>query len=135
MFKLTDNERAQLADAIHLRNEFEHDYCDHGTYSGGLMHGQEYKMCERMAGKHSIVVTTIESIVNGRMANPEDAALDSWENDGGSGFLSDKILMQDAPEGMDDSPRAMLDECTNDVNCEASVHLNSCPNHLIGELG
>lgn len=66
--KLTDEERQLLAAAIHDRNEFDYDQCDHGTYQGGPSHGKPYAMCERAAGKESIVAAAIETILEGRLA-------------------------------------------------------------------
>ena len=41
--------REELVAHIHARAEFDSDECDHGTYTGGALHGQPYRMCERKA--------------------------------------------------------------------------------------
>ncbi len=38
-----------LAAALHGAWEFQYDECDHGTYSGGAMQGEPYKMCDIFA--------------------------------------------------------------------------------------
>lgn len=38
-----------LASRLHDAWEWQYDECDHGTYSGGLSHGQPYAMCEILA--------------------------------------------------------------------------------------
>jgi hypothetical protein len=69
--RLSAEDRAGLAAAIHARNEFDHDQCDHGTYTGGHMHGQPYAMCERAASEHSIVTATVERILAAHLADVE----------------------------------------------------------------
>lgn len=74
--RLTDEDRASLAEAIHHRNEFDYDQCDHGTYRGGPSHGEPYAMCERAAGEASIVVQAVEAIVEKKLTmkqTPEPA--------------------------------------------------------------
>lgn len=44
-----DSSRETLVAWWHARNEFDYDECQHGTYSGGPIHGEPYKMCERQA--------------------------------------------------------------------------------------
>lgn len=38
-----------LADSLHDAYEWQYDDCDHGTYSGGMSHGQPYEMCNILA--------------------------------------------------------------------------------------
>jgi len=45
----SDDAREVVAKALHTRNIFEYDECDHGTFRGGAMDGEPYKMCERAA--------------------------------------------------------------------------------------
>ena len=47
----TDAEREAIKQAWHDAYEWQYDECDHGTYSGGPMHGQPYEMCRIQADR------------------------------------------------------------------------------------
>ena len=41
----TEQEIESLASEIHEAYAYQYDECDHGTYTGGAMHGEPYSMC------------------------------------------------------------------------------------------
>ena len=41
----TEQEIESLAAEIHEAYTYQYDECDHGTYTGGAMHGEPYSMC------------------------------------------------------------------------------------------
>lgn len=49
----TDGDVTRLADMIHRAMDYQYDECQHGTYSGGVSHGEPYRMCEIFARRVS----------------------------------------------------------------------------------
>jgi hypothetical protein len=67
MTAATHEDTEALARVIHARNEFDYDDCQHGTFSGGHMHGEPYAMCERMAA-HLLASDWLAAYVAARVA-------------------------------------------------------------------
>jgi len=75
--------RDELVAHIHARAEFDSDECDHGTYTGGALHGQPYRMCERKAdallARFSLPVLDVERLTRWLVENRRLVAGSAWE--------------------------------------------------------
>src|SRR4051794_14459794 len=88
MSTTTSDETEALTRVIHARNEFDYDDCQHGTFSGGHMHGEPYAMCERMAA-HLLASDWLAA-----------RAAEAWDE----GWNASADYMSDGYDGPDDPP-------------------------------